>query len=192
MSSLLESTRNTRAILGERMRYIRSDAVTAPTGRDLSFLLAHGVQTVIDLRTEAEAAARPCPLARHPSFRYHLLPVTGGDRAPATPFEVPQAYLAMCDRQMARILGLAEGAPGGVLYFCNAGKDRTGVVSALLLHRLGYSDDSIAADYMRSAENLSDVLAEYLRLHPDTDPQVITPRRAYITSFLRLLRERGY
>lgn len=48
-----------------------------------------------------------------------------------------------------RILWAAEaGRP--LLFFCKAGKDRTGVLAALLLSLLGASDDAIVADYARS------------------------------------------
>ena len=43
-------------------------------------------------------------------------------------------------------------APGGVLFHCTAGKDRTGVVSAILLTLVGVSDEDIVYDYAISRE----------------------------------------
>ena len=73
------------------------------------------------------------------------------------------------------------------LYFCNAGKDRTGVVSAILLTRLGYDREYIVADYMKSAENLRGTLEAFVKNRPDVDLNVITPQPAYMQDFLTWL-----
>jgi protein tyrosine/serine phosphatase len=72
----------------------------------------------------------------------------------------------------------------GVLYFCTAGKDRTGVVSAVLLYKLGLPTEYVVRDYMRSRENLAPMLAAYAAQHPDVDINVITPNEGYIREFL--------
>lgn len=77
-----------------------------------------------------------------------------------------------------------ENTEANVLYFCNAGKDRTGVVSAILLHRSGASRQEIVADYMKSKENLSDMLMTFARQNPKINIDVITPHERYITEFL--------
>ena len=46
---------------------------------------------------------------------------------------------------------LAASAEPGV-FFCAAGKDRTGLVAALLLGTLGVADEDIALDYSLTAE----------------------------------------
>ena len=71
-----------------------------------------------------------------------------------------------------------------MIYFCNAGKDRTGVVSAVLLKKLGASDEEIIADYLESKDNLTDNINEYVALHPDVDREIITPHREYMEEFL--------
>ena len=45
-------------------------------------------------------------------------------------------------------------ANSNVLFFCGAGKDRTGVVSAFIMKRLGCSDQAIIEDYMETKDNL--------------------------------------
>lgn len=54
MSSLLKSTRNTRALPTGTMRYIRSDAPTNLTDEEIQWLLDNNITTVIDLRSEEE------------------------------------------------------------------------------------------------------------------------------------------
>lgn len=71
-----------------------------------------------------------------------------------------------------------------VLYFCNAGKDRTGVVSALLLYKIGMSRDYIVNDYMESKSNLKDMLEAYAVQCPNVDIDVITPHERYICEFI--------
>ena len=182
--SILMSTQNTRPILPDSLRFLRSDAPRALTREETEWLLAERILTVVDLREEGERAAGPCPLERDGRFRYLCLPVTGGGRIPASPEEVVHTYLNMVDDQMERILAAIWSARTNVLYFCNAGKDRTGVVSALLLRRLGTDREHIVSDYMRSRENLLPALSAFAAAHPEIDPRVILPRRSYMEEFL--------
>ena len=66
-------------------------------------------------------------------------------------------------------------AKSNVLYFCSAGKDRTGVVSAVILRKLGYSNQIIIDDYMESKDNLMQFLASYVAEHPEIDINTIIP-----------------
>ena len=130
-----------------------------------------------------ERRQKPCPLEEDARFVYRCMPVTGGSAVPACPQEVPLSYLRMADAQMERILDTIWNAEGGVLFFCSAGKDRTGVVSALLLRRAGRSREEILRDYMQSAENLREMLEAYAR-RTGADIRVITPQPEYMETFL--------
>ena len=187
MPSLLRSTANTRQVLPGNDRLLRSDAPLSPTPEDVAFLLAHGVTTLIDLRSAEEILRRPCPLAQDERFRYMHMPVTGGNAMPASPADVPRSYLGMVDEQMARILQAIRDANTGVMYFCAAGKDRTGVVSALIQREHGLSRADIAADYAQSGENLKAMFAAFHQQHPDIDVEIYTPKAAYMDAFLDLL-----
>lgn len=187
MSSLLQSTANTRQTLPGSFRYLRSDAPLAPTEQDVAFLLAHGVTTLIDLRSPAEVQRKPCPLAKDTRFTYLHMPVTGGNAMPASVEDIPRSYLRMVDAQMARILAAIHAAPDGVMYFCTAGKDRTGVVSALLQREAGLTKEAIAADYALSGENLQEMFAGFFAAHPDIDVAIYTPKPQYMLQFLDML-----
>lgn len=147
MSSLLKSTRNTRALPTETMRYIRSDAPTNLTDEEIRWLLDNNITTIVDLRSDEEVLRKPCQLATEEGFQYYNLPVTGGG-------DIPKS---------------------NVMYFCTAGKDRTGVVSAMILHRLGFDDATIIEDYMKSKDNLMDMLTAYVEDHPEVDIEIIIP-----------------
>lgn len=119
-----------------------------------------------------------------PRFRYLSLPVSGGFTVPSSSDQVSQSYLAMCDCQMERIVNTILDSESGVLYFCNAGKDRTGVVTALLMRQLGRSDWEIIDDYLMSGENLEPLLKKYADEHPEISPEVIMPCERYMKEFL--------
>lgn len=184
MSSLLKSTRNTRAILEDSFRYIRSDVPSEITEEEIQWLLQNNITTVIDLRTLQESSQKPCPLSVRPEFHYMNIPVTGGNAIPGDPSYVSRSYLNMVDNRMIEIIQAIEHAPTNVLYFCNAGKDRTGVVSALLLLRMGKDEGEIITDYMVSGDNLREILFAFASANPQVDINVITPHESYIREFL--------
>ena len=64
----------------------------------------------------------------------------------------------MVDKHLYKTIDFIFECQSNVLYFCNAGKDRTGVVSAILLYKSGKTRDYIVTDYMKSKENLQNTL----------------------------------
>lgn len=78
-------------------------------------------------------------------------------------------------------------AESNVLYFCGAGKDRTGVVSAIILKKLGFDDQTIVDDYMKTKENLLDFLTAYVKDHPQVDINTILPNEHNIRKVLDAL-----
>lgn len=184
MASLFESTKNTRYLLSDNKRYLRSDVPDRISSKEVDWLLENNFLTVIDLRDKEEIEARKCPLKENSSFHYINLPVTGGNKIPEAPDMVAESYLKMVDEKMWEIIDTIENAHSNVLFFCNAGKDRTGVVSALLLLRMGVDRRYIIEDYVTSAENLKEALRLYAEGNPDVDIEVITPRKEYMEKFL--------
>ena len=90
--------------------------------------------------------------------------------------------------QMAGALRAIAEAPQAVLFHCTAGKDRTGVVAALLLWLAGVSEEDILADYIVSGPYLQQMLRAYCEAHPGA--VVCPPQSAYMRSFLRLFAQR--
>lgn len=186
MSSLLKSTRNTRALPTGTMRYIRSDAPTNLTDEESQWLLDNNITTIVDLRSDEEVSQKPCQLAAKEGFQYYHLPVTGGGDTPKSLDHLYTVYLQMVDAQMEKIIDTIMKAKSNVMYFCTAGKDRTGVVSAILLRRLGFDDETIIEDYMKSKDNLMDMLTAYVKDHPEVDIEIIIP---HIENMNRLLKQ---
>lgn len=190
MSSLFRSTMNTRPLpLGDG-RFLRSDVPLHLTEAETAWLLDRGITTLVDLRSDEEVARKPCPLQSRQGFRYVHLPVTGGGDTPKSRAHLHETYWRMVDGQMDKILETILGAEGGAMYFCTAGKDRTGVVSALLLRHLGADDETIIADYLLSRDNLMGMLTVYAKEYPEVDLDIIVPRRENMERLLQQLRGR--
>lgn len=187
MGSLFRSTLNTRALPAGDMRYLRSDAPLALADDEIRWLRDNHITTLVDLRSDEEIIRKPCCLQGKEGFRYIHLPVTGGGDTPRSREHLHQVYRGMVDAQMERILETILQAESNVMYFCTAGKDRTGVVSALLLRRLGLSTEAITADYMQSLPNLEGMLRAYVLSHPEVDIDIILPREENILRLLQAL-----
>lgn len=153
---------------------LRADDLVQLTEEGLRALANYGVRTVIDLRWPGEVAARPNPLARSANgVRYHQISLLADD-------EMQWASLSgECAKEMWKCAVLehtrpqlkevleviADAASEPLLFHCVAGKDRTGLIAALLLALADVEPDAIAADYAVSATHLADAyLARYPQL----------------------------
>lgn len=187
MSSLFKSTKNTRVLPTGTNRYIRSDFPENLTDKEIQWLIDNNIITIVDLRSDEEIIKKPCKLRKVEGFRYIHLPVTGGGDPPKSLEHLHTVYKQMIDDNMRNIVETIMNAESNVMYFCTSGKDRTGVVSALILKYLGVSDKIIIDDYMRSKDNLMDMLTEYAIEHPDVNIKIIIPHRDNIEQLLEQL-----
>ena len=187
MERLFEHTLNTRPILENSLRFVRSDVPARVSEAEKGALIERDITTIVDLRTAAERAERPCPLADDARFTYLCMPVTVGNAVPATADDVSRLYIAMVDDTLRSTIDTIWNTKTNVLYFCAAGKDRTGVVSAILLHKSGMSREYIIADFMKTRANLKAYLEEYAREHPGIRLDVILPQERYMEEFLAWL-----
>ena len=188
MGSILQTTLNTRALPTGDFRYIRSDYPGKLTDDEVHWLRQNNITTIVDLRKEKEYVTRPCRLEREDGFHYYHMPVTGGGDTPKSPEAVAETYLGMLDEQMDKIIHTIMKAESNTLYFCGAGKDRTGVVSAVILRKLGYSDQIIIDDYMETKDNLMGFLTAYVKEHPEVDINIIIPDENNIRKVLEALQ----
>ncbi len=193
---------------GRRVRWrrlFRSGTLAQPSPADLETLRALGIATVLDLRSTAEWDRGRCPAAEL-GARVHHVPIVEEILDP-TRLGLPEGMLADRYRDYARdgaepiaraISILADPAAYPVVVHCLAGKDRTGVVIAIVLGLLGVDDATIARDY-----ELSQAAMGPLRARAEADPQssqlpppladeVFSARPAAITGLLaELRREHG-
>lgn len=74
-----------------------------------------------------------------------------------------------------------------IILDCAAGKGRTGIVSAILLHKSGMSREYIIADFMKTASNPEAYLAQFAGERPGIRLDVITPHERYMEELLAWL-----
>jgi len=126
-------------------------------------LVEAGLRTVIDLRDDEEVVNRPNVFADSRRVRYRRVPLFDEPPPEELPPPLEVGYWRMLEQRHARVRAVFEallepGAPP-VLIQCHAGKDRTGMVVALILAAVGVPHATVAADYALSAECLG---AEFL------------------------------
>lgn len=149
---------------GVLLRSERPDRVGAA---GWSILRAQGVRTVLDLRQPEERARHraevPPDLADlhvdHDGLEHAGFWADYWDNGlVGTPLYYLPHLAALPERTVAVLSAVATAPPGGVLVHCAGGRDRTGLVAAILLRIAGVPDDAIVADYLDSIAN-ADALA---------------------------------
>jgi protein-tyrosine phosphatase len=152
---------------------VRSDSLAALTPAGRADLAGYGVRAIVDLRLQSEIEEHPNPFAEPGDHGIAYTNVSMIDPAAGFPpdtYTLAENYLWMLDRFggfVAEVLAsIAQAPPGGVLIHCAAGKDRTGLVSALLLGLAGVPAETIAADYALTAEYLRPRDEEWLENGP--------------------------
>ncbi len=144
-------------------RFIRSDAPAGLDEADLRFLYDYGVRTVIDLRQADEAKYLPTPLASAPGFTFHNISFTEDFTLMGSVDYCPRDHLVPVmqgEHRTADILRVMAEAESAVLFYCFAGKDRTGVISSLLLMLAGVAVPDVLADYMVTYTYIQPKLAQ--------------------------------
>jgi protein-tyrosine phosphatase len=142
----------------------RSDALHRLDAAGAAALAGLGIKTVVDLRTQAEAELAPSPVGGRvihlpllPDFQ--ALPAPTVPESPGSGLDLSSIYryfVEKCgDNIGTAISELTSDDAFPALVHCSAGKDRTGVVIALILAVLGVPDEIIAADYALSATYLN-------------------------------------
>jgi protein-tyrosine phosphatase len=152
---------------------VRSAALGSLTEAGRAALADYGVRTIVDLRLPGELDRAPNPFAEPGDHGIAYTNVSFIDPAAAPPEAVgtlAEDYLRMLDRYrggVADVMAAVAGAPeGGVLIHCAAGKDRTGLIAALLLGLVGVPAATIADDYALTAELLRPRELEWLEHGP--------------------------
>ncbi len=154
---------------------MRADALDGLTPAGWAVLRDHGIRTIVDLRNGDERDRAPEPEG------IDVVPIEldsldededfWADWMHGPQFATPLYYAPFLERfphRMEQVLDAIEGArPGGVLFHCVGGRDRTGLLAIVLLACAGFTRDGFAAEYARAAAGapthdpaLDDFLAE--------------------------------
>ena len=152
----------------------RADGLGELTEPDLDIVRDLGIRTVVDLRSGTEVEQSRFNVEAHPVTFHHFpfikaLP-DAEDFARAPGFLGTQ-YTEMLDEATPQIIGAlsALAAPDArpAVFHCTAGKDRTGLLSALVLSLLGVPEETVIADYALSGAAMARLRAKLIEKYPD-------------------------
>ncbi|KFC66264.1 Tyrosine-protein phosphatase precursor [Devosia sp. LC5] len=139
-------------------RILRGEALHPLLDDSVAKLIDNGLSLVIDLRGPHETKVTAHPFREHTIVAYRniaLFDALDPIAMSETPFDMARRYcdaLDKCGAQLAEVLRAIIAAPQGiVLFHCTAGKDRTGIIAALLLLAAGVDQADIVADYTLTA-----------------------------------------
>jgi protein-tyrosine phosphatase len=137
------------------------------------------VATVVDLRRDDEIEALVHPLGSTAGYRsVPLFDPTEPEEAAADALELEEQYVDWLERHrhtIAEVFRVLAASDGDVLVCCAAGKDRTGMVSALLARLWGADLATIGADYAATGP----ALVERFRLELAASTDVERTRRMH-------------
>lgn len=173
----LPGTYNLRDVGGYRTRdgrttrwrtFWRADSLHRLPPEAQAVLLEHGVRTVLDLRRSDELRAAPNVFAAATAVAYHHLSLlVDTPPLPGLPQPLVDTYRRMLDERQAQICETLRllAAPGGLpaVVHCTAGKDRTGLIAALVLGLAGVPEETIVEDYTLSSRYLVGPFLEEIR-----------------------------
>lgn len=160
---------------------LRADDLCRLTPGGEQYLFDYGVRTVIDLRWPVDAETHPNFLHKTAGvIEHHSISLLGADidvwrNVPAARSKEQFNCLVLehFQTELRTVLQtIAAAPPGGVLFHCVSGKDRTGVVAALLQALVEVEVETIVEDYGLSTKNLR---APYLAAYP-TQPDAVLER----------------
>ncbi|MDF7682953.1 tyrosine-protein phosphatase [Lactobacillus sp. ESL0679] len=165
----------------KKHRLLRTGNISKVTVQDQQFLLDYGLKKIIDLRSPAECEINPDKTLA--GVEHYQLPLGiedntsgGGSQIEENKAKYRQDQYAglkmMCARYRKHILNkssqdsfhqilqlIASQDQGAILYHCSEGKDRTGLVTLLILHILGVDPETIRQDYLYSNYMLNEYRA---------------------------------
>ncbi len=203
----LEAVHNFRDLGGYEMadgrtigwgRLFRADGLYRLAGDDLDVMDGLGIRTVIDLRSSTEVGDHGrYPVEQHP-VAFHHLPIIDAtwmqDEIPefADTEQGSVDFLVWAYRDMLakgadrfahaiQLLTVPEAAPA--VFHCAAGKDRTGIMAALILAGLGVDEETVIADY-----GLTGAAMERMRVWVDENHPEMSKRMSDAPSFMLAAR----
>ena len=180
---------------------VRGDSARQLSDSGWEAVVDYGIRTIVDLRFHDELEADPP--GELPVDVVHVSLLGEGvatdadawaainaaaEAAPTAAGATQAVYLEFLERFRRRfgeaIGAIADAPDGAVLVHCQGGKDRTGLIAALLLRLAGVGIDEIADDYALSADNLRPQFQAWFDDAPDAEERArrerisATPRDA--------------
>jgi len=183
-------------------RLIRSDALDHLSKEGIELLSSYPVSVVIDLRSESEASRNPDMILSDPRFTYYnysLLPISADYQTNSLIQETIRTSLGKLYVWMAEnakeafaqvFRAILKEAPRAVLFHCAHGKDRTGMITALLYLLCGVSREDIISNYAISYEYVKDLVAPLIAKNPPEVSHIFRSDEENIKMFLSHIDEK--
>jgi protein-tyrosine phosphatase len=135
-------------------------------------LIDYGVKTIVDLRSEWEQKHYPNVFTEASQMKYYNLPLVSDTLSNNEAWQAVEndytelhelyiKYLEWCQPQIVSIITTIADADSAIILHCHAGKDRTGIIAALLLSSVGVSDTAISQDYSLTGGEIPHLIAEW-------------------------------
>jgi protein-tyrosine phosphatase len=157
---------------------VRSDNICRLTRHGRQALVRYGIRTVIDLRSPDELPLETDPFSRGDldEVAYVNTPLMTEDFLSRYAAGLDDLFelilLDRCRDAVASLFTAVAVAPeGGVLIYCHAGKERTGIAASLLLAFAGVATDVISTEYALSDRYLEPLHAAWIAAQPDRQAQ---------------------
>ncbi|HEY1826810.1 MAG TPA: tyrosine-protein phosphatase [Acidimicrobiales bacterium] len=158
----------------------RADGLGELTERDFETMRALGIRTVVDLRSPEEVERSRFDTEAHPVDFHHfpfIKQLPDVETWEQTPGLLGSQYIEMADEAGAQIVGVLEILAGTearpAVFHCTAGKDRTGLLSAILLLILGVDEVTVIGDYALSGAAMDRLRAKLIAKYPDGKDTII-------------------
>lgn len=171
-------------------RFVRSDFPRIVTDTEKKFLLEHNIKTIIDLRNFETVHQSPNAFMDDPRFSCGIVPLSSVDfHRLESEEDMIKSYIRMIENESAIsvIFKTMANTRDGVLFHCEGGKDRTGIIACILQLLAGVPDEVIIQDYLKTNDYLKDIIIKAHRIIPD---YLASSRPEYIKSVLDYIRDR--
>ncbi|MCM1180244.1 MAG: tyrosine-protein phosphatase [Clostridium sp.] len=170
-------------------RFIRSDNPHIIDNDVKEFLIEHNLKTVIDLRNEKISNMNPNAFISDSRFSCYNFPLSIDAKAVNSEDDVIGNYYQMLENDTAitNIFRTMANSIGGILFHCQEGKDRTGIIAGILLLLAEVSDIDIYADYEISNVYLYEMIKTAKAILPD---YLLYVKPEYMENILKYLREK--
>lgn len=186
-----------------RGRVFRSDALHLLTESDVRRVRDElRLRAIIDVRSASEVRIDGAGPLAGPPVAYHHVPLFSDQTLAREPEEVPEdlghRYFLMmryAREPIGCVLRLVADARAPAVFHCAAGKDRTGVISAVILAILGVSEADIVDDYVCTSRNLDRIIERlrgsraYRTIFTQLPPETLHADPGTMESLLHRVRE---
>lgn len=187
-------------------KLFRADDMSNLTDGDLNYLASIPITSVIDFRALSETRRAPDKLPHTARFTYPITITPGNLSTEGIQANMLKQNIDIHMKQMNRLLVsdpacirafrilfaiIQNNLSAPLVFHCSAGKDRTGMATALILFALGVDEETVIQDYLMSKQYLEDKYAAFIAKYPKTE-SLFTVKRMFIHAAInQIKREHG-